>query len=210
MASPENTNLTVISVAVMMSRESAPSSGAVSGERVRELIGHPTNVIQPGDGQAFVTSAQGQFELFLLQGNKIDFRDLSGDISRASGRMPEIISGFMKELGSPTLDSYGVNFIVELEERNPPSWLAGTFLSPDLKGRIGGKLLSSDHIGITIQQPDSVVTLRFTDGGGQRVNVNYNASKQVKAVPDPDLFGQELRGRHSALFEIIDSLRSQT
>ena len=210
MASPEGTNFTIISVAVILSGQSPPSAESVSVEQVRELIGHPTSVIQGVNGQAFVTSAQGQFELFLMQGNKIDFRDLSGDIYRASDRIPKIVSGFLEQLGSPALENYGINFIVELEEGSPAAWLSRTFLSPDLKGKMGGGPLSSDHIGITIDQLDSVVTLRFTDGGGRRVGANYNASRDLKAIPDPQALGLELRNRHSVLSGILEALRNKT
>ena len=67
---------------------------------------------------------------------------------------------------------------------------------------MGGGPLSSDHIGITIDQLDCVVTLRFTDGGGRRVGANYNASRDLKSHPRPS--SSRARVEESALRPVGD------
>ena len=193
----------VSSVVMVLSPSAGLPATALSDEHLGSILGQPLSLAQGPDGRALVSNVRKQIELHLL-GNRVELRDLSGSIGKAISTIPTIINEIVAAADNP-ISSYGVNFIADLHRANAVRWLSDTFLNPDLSTRLDTPL-SSNSTSIVIQRLPKVVTIRFSHGVSDRVNVNFNASEKTIIVPRPQILAQDMENQHSLLTELLERI----
>ena len=167
---------------------------------VEGILRRPLNISQGPEGSV-ITSNRDQVEVRFLT-NKLDVRESSGEVTQAKSKVPRIVHGFLDELAEIEIQSYGVNFILEIGEERPREWLGNHLLNPDLASQLGPSL-SSNLVTLLFDQPPKTWTVRFQALPGNRLNVNFNASEVTSELPSQEKLGYEIEEQYEALKKFL-------
>lgn len=192
-------DLVVTSLAVLFDLPEIESP--VNSEQLAMVIRRPLGIGQSAEGLLIVNSSRDQIELQLAP-NKIDVRDLSGDIDHAKAKLPEVTSGILSLIDNPELTSFGLNFIVEKPMKNPTAWIGQTFLNQELAREFGSSLASTVVVIMRPGSPKSA-SVRIENRGDSRISINWNASETANSLPDPDQFAIQLQQQYDELVGFI-------
>jgi len=151
-----------------------------------------------------ITSARDQIEVHLAS-NKVDVRDLSGELDQAQSKVPRILNEFLAVLSSPPVTSYGVNFILDIRIQEPDQWLANHLLDPTLSGKLGTQL-SSQLVVLIFNQPPKIWTVRFESRDSSRININLNASEGVRVLPGLERLAEDMVTQLEAVHKLLTRL----
>jgi hypothetical protein len=181
---------------------SAPS---INERDLMAVLRRPLGIAQTPDGQFIVSSNRDQAEV-ILGANKLDVRDLSGEIANAKARIPQRLSALLKLISNPHLKSFGINFIVEFAVAEAQKALANNLLKSDTKFQSGAEL-RSDSVSLMFQHSSGKAwTLRFDSRDNQTVSLNFNASEQSENLPGGDELGLQLESQHQQMVEYVKIL----
>ena len=194
----------VVTIAVLF--EPLSSAPSLRENDLTDILKRPIGIGQTPDGMIIVSSNRDQAEIVLAL-NKIDVRDLSGDIAIAKTRIPQRLSAFLQLISPSSLTSFGLNFVTEIPVADAQKVVADSFLDPDLIGRAESEV-RSDSVSLSFRHAsEKEWTLRFGTRGNEAVTVNFNASEAAVSLPEDDELGRQLETQYEQLVEYVKLLR---
>ncbi len=203
---PESLDLLASTIAVVFEPTPQPTPINISAELLAGILREPLNVSADPAGQIMVTSTRDQVELQLLR-NKIDVRDVSGDRDQGLAKIPRIVHEFMALLGDVPLQSFGINYIVEVSKDNARDWIATKLLSPTISERIEGQL-SSNHVNLILEQTSKTLTIQLSSRVATKMNVNFNVSELTVELPSAENLRAYMDEQYQALIGLLRQLES--
>ena len=196
--------LSTIAVVLEPYDPSVPIPIGIDPERI---LRRPLNISQGPEGSV-ITSNRDQVEVQFLLNNKLDVREFSGDVAQAKSKIPRIMHGVLSSSSGIKIQSYGVNFLLEIDEEKPSEWLGNRLLNPDLASQFGTSL-SSNLVAMLFDQPPKTWAVRFHALPGDRLNVNFNASERTSGLPSQEKLGDEIEGQYKALKKFLSEIGLQ-
>jgi hypothetical protein len=194
--------LILSTIAVLFQPISVQTS--VSEQKVSAILRRPFGIGATAEGAVAITSTRDQIEVHLAS-NKVDVRDLSGELDQAQSKVPRILNEFLAFLSSPPVTSYGINFLLDIPMQQPDQWLANHLIAPALSGELETQL-SSRLVVLAFSHPPKVWTVRFESRDDSRINVNLNASEAVSVLPGLEPLAQDMVTQLGALRKLLTRL----
>ena len=195
-------DLVVSTVAVIFESPLQPPA-SISSQDVGEFLRLPSLGYSP-DGSLAINSHRDQIEV-LLSANKLDVRNVSGEHDKGVERVPAAVHGMCELFSTSAPKSFGVNFIVSVEQSEPRSWMAETFLRGDLASVLEDSP-GSDMLSFVYVRGVKTITVRFDVRPGFGINVNYNASEEISALPGREELGSDLDAQKANLDDLLRAL----
>lgn len=176
----------------------------ITDETLTGILKHPLNLGNAPGGQLVISSPRDNMEV-QISPNKIDVRDISGNIDHGKAEIPRVISEFIGLFDNPTLISYGINFVVEIANDNPAQWVAARLLNPDLSEHFGDEL-TSNQISLNFPISSKDITIQIGSRGRSQLHVNFNASENTNILPCAGTLSQEIAEQYSYLESRLSQL----
>lgn len=206
-------DLILSSVAALFEPTAPQRSVPLTDADLRTILRRPMNISQGSEG-FMISSSRDQIEV-QVGPNKIDVRELSGEIDNGKSKIPRIINGLGGLLQLSKIQTYGINFIVEVAVERPHEWIGDNLLNKELAARFGTST-SSNLITLVLDHPpaasdplNSTWTVRFEARPGGRLNVNFNASRHIDKLPEDGQLGVEVGAAYEAMTRILAQLETQ-
>lgn len=196
----EKVDVTISSIAVVTEALEKPIR--LDPKELENAMTKPLSLIQTIEG-FMVTSQRDQVEA-MFSGTRVDVRELSGQKEFYKSKIPTILA-FLVNKCSSNIKKYGVNFIVAVPCDEPDIWLASNVLSSSISSKTGKKMLGG-AAAIKLDAPPNVWTLRLEPGGDRTLNVNFNSSYLVQALPEKDELLRQLCTDFSSLIDFLNKL----
>ena len=203
MANNDRTELILSTVAVVLAPDVPPPPIGIGEHALEAILRRPLSISQSPEGP-IITSNRDQVEI-RFSPNKIDVRESSGDVTQAKSKIPRIIHGFLAISAEVKAQSYGVNFILEINVEGPHEWLGNNLLNPSLASKLGTSF-SSNLVTLLLDRPPKTWTVRFEAQSGDRLNVNFNASESTGALPNQEKLDQEIEDQYKSLNEFLSQI----
>jgi hypothetical protein len=203
LANSSQAELLLSTIAVLYQPSDPLNPVSIGGEQLASILRQPLNVGQ-GPGLLIATSSRDQLEVHFFP-NKIDVRELSGNIAQGVRKIPEILYKFLPILGQVKIQSYGINLVLETNVEKPNRWLGDKFLDRQLSSTLGASP-SCDVIVLGLEGPPKERKFQFAAQPGDKLNVNFNASERTDALPSSSRLGEELSEQYLALIELLAQL----
>jgi hypothetical protein len=166
----------------------------------------PLGVGQTPDGQLIVSSSRDQAEV-ILGINKVDVRDLSGDIAIAKTGIPKRLRAFLELMSNPIPRSFGLNFIIEFAMADSRMLLANNLLD-SAKFVQSGTELRSDSVSLIFKHNSGKSwTLRFSTPSNEAMTLNFNASEEAEKLPDGGALGDQFETQYQELVKYVKFLK---
>lgn len=206
MFNEEEFDLIIASIAFLFAAEVPKEPVPITSDQLSSILRPPLAIGQAGDGLTSISSNRDQIEI-QFGVNKLDVRDLTGDIEKARDKVPRIMQAFLALLDEPReFRSFGLNLIGEFSTNDPNAWLASNFLNPDLDGTFDMNF-STDAVSLIAERLPKEWTIRFQARKGDTINVNFNASEFSGELPDQRQLEGELAEQFAALTDFLAKLR---
>lgn len=196
----DQTNIDVIMSTIVVITASLPQPRSIDQKDLQQVLTRPLAIGQSPEG-ILVSSQRDQIEV-IVGGNKINVRDLSGQLRFSESKIPPILHFF---LGSSQINSYGVNFIVVVPRVEPLQWMRDNILSPQISERTQKTLIGGAGT-LKIVFKDKTWNIKLEHGEGDTINVDFNASEETQQLPDNDRLCQELQEQFDALLGFLNDL----
>ena len=180
-----------------------PPTILFSDETLRGLVRPPLNVFPTMDSIR-VVSNRDQIEL-VLSPVRSEVRDFSGDLEKASTKIPDVLAKVMDLLDGPVVRSFGVNFLLEAhreETEDVAAWLGKHFLRDNLEGDLG-TTVSCPSITFFYERDGKSQTIDLEVSGDSAVTINSTASEPTEALPDKPKLESEMKSQHDYLFNLL-------
>ena len=203
MASNDRNELMLSTVMVVLSPEIPPPPIGFEVQAVEAILKRPLSISQSPES-LILTSNRDQAEIQLLP-NKIEVRESSGEITQSKDKIPRIMHDFLAILGEASIQSYGVNFISEVNMEGPREWLGRSLLNQDLASKVGVSF-SSDLVALRLDRPPKTWTIRFEAQRQNRISVNFNASESTDALPSREKLNYEIEDQYKSLNEFLSQI----
>ena len=174
-------DLVLATIAILF--EPPQAAPAITQEQIGEVLHRPINIGQTPDGRLIVNSNRDQIEIQMFP-NKVDVRDLSGELAKAKEKVPEVVSKIMALVlqGAPlNIHTYGINIVVEIPMTDPNTWIGETFLKDELD-TVFGPPLSSNEITIRASEPPKTINVKIVSRENSRININFSASEETNTI----------------------------
>ena len=188
-----------------MPPETAP---AITPEVLGTVLHRPVGIGQSPDGTVVVNSNRDQIEVHIHR-NKLDVRDLSGELEKATVKVPQVVSKMMNILFSdstPSIQIYGVNIVIDTPMNEPDTWIGKTFLKDELVPFFGSTI-SSNGVSIRASEDPKTILVKIESRENSLVNINFNASERMETLPSATQFAEDLKLYHQRTLRLIESLR---
>ena len=203
MRSNDRFELLVSTVAVVLAPADIPRSVNVSTFNLEGILRRPLTFSQSLEGP-IITSNRDQVEIQFLS-NKIDVRESSGEITQARGRIPRIAHSILDTLSEIKPQSYGLNFILEIDVKRPQEWLGDNLLHPELSSKLE-TAFSSSLVTLILDRTPKKWTIRLETLSGERLSVNFNASENTDALPNQEMLGHEIEEQFESLKDFLNQI----
>ena len=197
MSEPTKLDLLFSTVAVVFDPIQNMPAFRITDETLTEILKHPLNLGNAPGGQIVISSPRDNIEV-QISPNKIDVRDLSGDIAHGQSEIPRVSSGFIELFDNPNLISYGINFVVEIANDNPALWVANRLLHADLSEYFGDEV-TSNQVSLMFPNSDKDITLQIGARGRNQLHVNFNASQNTSNLPSNEDLSEEIAQQYQIL-----------
>lgn len=200
-------DLVLATIAILF--EPPQAAPAITQEQIGDVLHRPINIGQTPDGRLIINSTRDQIEIQLFP-NKIDVRDLSGELAKAKEKVPEVVSEIINLLlpdPSPKIQTYGVNIVVEFPMTEPNTWIGETFLKDEL-GTVFASPLSSNEIAIRAIEPPKTIMVKISSRENSRVNINFNASEEMESLPDVNRLAKDLGSYYARTIKLVEDLKA--
>ena len=188
--------LILSTIAVVLDPHVPPPPIGIRGNELEAILRRPLSILQGPEGP-IITSNRDQVEIQVFP-NKFDVRESSGDVTQARSKIPRIMHGFLSISSEVKIQSYGVNFLVEINLERPREWLGNNLLHPDLASEFGTSF-SSDLVTLMLDRSPKTWTVRFQAQPSDGISVNFNASEITSELPDQEELGHEIEEQYQAL-----------
>lgn len=174
--------------------------GDISAEQVGAILKRPITVAS-GPNLTTFSSMRDQIDVLLLP-NKLDVRELSGDVKLAKSALPRILVEFMGILSNPAITSYGINFIVEVKLEDPRRWLGSSFVSPSMIETLG-QPIQLPMLSLQLDHPPKAWLVRFEVLPNNVLTVNFNASESPDVLPSEDVLATNVKEQYAAFIGFL-------
>lgn len=209
----ENKQITLILTSIAVLFELPDSPPTIKGQDLEGALAGPLNISQAPGGAVVISSTRDQIEVH-VSGNKVDIRELSGKPEQAQAAIPKLVSTMLSILNSPTVSTYGVNFITEFDMPDPEVWIGEKFLRGGLSPLFdfapkppATDRAKSNAVAIRIENPPKDFLVKVESRANARININLNASEHVAILPSADQLAIELKQYYGSTIALIESLR---
>ncbi len=199
---PQDSVELVLSTIAVILKPPLPQAD-ISQEQVGTILKRPISVVSVPNVTVF-SSIRDQIDV-RLQPNKLEVRELSGNVTQAKGALPRVLTEFMGLLGNPSVQSFGVNFIVEVKLDNPKQWLSTRFMNPKMVEQLG-QPIQLPLLSLQIDRPLKTWLVRFEVPSSDILTVNFNASESSDSLPPADVLAADVEKQHTAFIEFLRQL----
>ena len=205
MANNDRTELILSTIVVVLAPSVPPRLIDIEPHGLEAILRRPLTFSQSPVGP-IITSNRDQIEI-AFSSNRIDVRESSGDVAQAKSKISRIIHGFLAlaTLAEVSAQSYGVNFISEINVERPHEWLGNNLLNPNLASKFGTSF-SSNLVTLILDRPPKVWTVRFEARPGDRFSVNFNASENTGALPNQEKLEHDIEEQYKSLNEFLSQI----
>ena len=203
LANNDQTELILSTLAVVLALDVLPPPIGIREDALETILRRPLSISLSPEGP-IISSNRDQVEI-RFSPNKIDVRESSGDVTQAKSKIPRIIHGFLDTLAEVKPQSYGVNFILEINVEGPREWLGNNLLNPSLAPKLGSSF-SSNLVTLILDRPPKTWTVRLEAQPGDRLTVNFNASESTGALPNQEKLDHEIEDQYKSLNEFLSQI----
>lgn len=197
--------LEIVASTIAIVFEPLDSPPSLKDQDLTALMRRPLALGQTVNGLLVVSSNRDQAE-FHLGANKLDVRDLSGEIANAKTRIPSLLRQVYDLISNPPLRTIGFNFIIEFEVPDAQKVLADCLLKSDSVPP--GTDLRSNSVSLVFQHSSGKAwALRFSTRSNEVVILNFNASQDTDSLPDGAALGGELESQYEQMIKFVKSLK---
>jgi len=192
--------VTMSTIAVVS--DEPPSQVSLSDKELESILKRPFTIGQSPAGTV-VSSQRDQIEI-IAGGNKLNVRDLSGDVEFSESKIPTILDFFIKKIEFQ-ISSYGINFIITVPCAEPGQWIRDNILAPNISEKISKTVLRGAAV-LNIASGDKTWNIKLDPGESNKINVDFNASETTEQIPDQDRFREELQEQFDGLRQFLSDL----
>ena len=179
MASESSWDISQSTIAVVIQPPVSPPN--IQDADLRSLIRPPYAIGQASATESILSSTRDQMEI-ILSPSKINVRDTSGKDEFDDSRVPEILHWFVGKYGTP-VRSFGINFVILLENPNPQLWIKEVLLNPSIESKSGLNLLGG-QARISLQTGQKTWNIGFQQMQEENIlELNFNASQEASELP---------------------------
>ena len=204
MRSNDRFELLVSTVAVVLAPvDPPPLSISTRTLELEGILRRPISLSQGPEGP-IVTSSRDQVEVRFLP-NKFDVRESSGEVARAKNSISRIAHSLLATFDELNPQSYGVNFILEIDVERPQEWLGKNLLNLGLSSVLDTDV-SSNLVTLMLNRYPKTWTVRFETRSGDRLSVNFNASENTDDLPNQEILGREIEEQFESLKDFLDQI----
>ena len=176
----------------------------IDPDALTTFMRRPISIGQTAAGLTVVHSGRDQIDVH-LGANKLDVRGISGELPDIREKVPKVLEPFLELLSISTIQTYGVNFILEVSPSEPNTWLSSTFLNPTLTDTFRTPV-SSTGVVLKYNHAPKEVTLRLDARDNSVLSVNFNASESATSPPNQGQLSQDLEDQYANLVRILQDL----
>ena len=201
-------SIEILSTAVEVIHEPVLPPDDTSVEILRKFM-RPLLIISPMStpGSLKITSNRDQTEV-LVSGDQTGVRDFSGDVLRASDKLPELLESVLGLLSATEIQSYEIQFLLEYRmdgAEDAGRWLAPKVLKDDFIRNLGTDVASGlVAFGFSRGTKFQTLDLRVLDAS--TVMVKSVASESVEALAVRESLGSELTAQYRDLTDMLRKL----
>ena len=181
----------------------------LDAEGLQSVLRPPLSAGPTANGQFLVSSARDQIEV-QLSARRLEIRDMRGDPDHVHESIPKRLDWFVeKYYGESTLQSYGVNFIMEAPQADPQMWLATNILKEGLGSTIGALVGSNNASLIFVREPKRwtiKLEARIVPEDMKRIHIDSNSSENTAERPNHGKLAEEIPYEYKALIQALDQL----
>ena len=206
MVTNNNLDLTMTTIAVVVEAPLEPPQ--ITQDAMTQLLRPPLATGVSQSGETLISSNRDQIEV-LFSPNKINVRYQGDDPASAKNLIPRTLLQFLTWYQTD-VKSYGVNFVVlvSLGEVDPETWLADNLIAPAVSDRLGGAIIGSKGVSISLEAENKTWNLEFSRSTEGKLMINFNSSEEVGEAgwpPTPNL-GDQLDSQYEHLVELVRRL----
>lgn len=176
----------------------------ITGQQLNNVLKRPHSIGELPSGGMSITSSRDQIEIQMLP-NKIDVRDLSGELGHAKEEVPRVLHEFFALLSDPTIFSFGINFILVCPVENPKEWLGQNLLKSNLEELLNQQP-TSNAISISLRRPPKTINVSFRPGERASINVNFNSSEEATELPPREALESQMQMQYEELLAMLQGL----
>jgi hypothetical protein len=200
-------DLVLATIAILFEPPTAASP--ITQEQIGDVLRRPINIGQTPDGRLIINSNRDQIEIQIYP-NKVDVRDLRGELAKAMEKVPEAVFKIMALVfqdAPPKIHTYQINIVVEIPVVDPNTWMGETFLKEDLSAFFGPPI-SSNEIAIRANEPPKPIIVKILSRDDSRININFSASEETEPLPDKDRLAEELEIFHARTLKLVEDIKA--
>ena len=178
MANQSSWDISQSTIAVVIQPPVSPPNFEESD--LRSLLRPPYSIGQASAGESILSSARDQVEVIFTP-SKINVRDLSGKDNFDDSRVPEILHLFVYKYGT-LIRSFGINFVILIENPDPQRWIRKVLLNPSLEAKSGFSLLGG-QARVSLQSGPKTWNIGFQQIQEENVlELNFNSSEMASEL----------------------------
>lgn len=186
-----------------------PTHIELDEELMASSLESPISVSQFPEGGTMISGARSQMEV-VLHPNKLNVRELSGDIGRGANKIPRVVHSFLEFLKVEQPSSFGLNYLLEVVCENPSEWVGSRLLAKDLTDTLKpANKLRSNNLDVIVERPPKVWTIRFQVRRRDRIHIDFNSNEELSNEPLPsgESLSQQLVEQGQELYEFVRKLK---
>ena len=187
---------------IAVTSEQPPQAISIDQKKLEDVLARPLTIGQSPQG-LLVSSQRDQLQV-IAGANKINVRDLSGQLEFSQSKVPTVLDFFIRESGFQ-VNSYGVNFIITVPCKEPAQWIRDNILAPQISEKIRKTLVGGTAV-VSIASGHKTWNVKLEPGGNETVGVDFNASEVTTRLPDQDMLHEELKDQFDGLVQLLTDL----
>ena len=195
-----NIDITISTIAVVGKIMPKPTN--LNPKEIEQILRPPFSISESPTG-TLISSQKDQIEV-IAGGIKLNVRDFSGKDDFTENKIPEIIHYFMEKTQAD-VQSYGINFIVTVEQDNPESWIANNIISSDISEKIG-KTITGSSATLRLDAGQKIINLKIDPNDRGYINIDFNASETATELPNIAQLKDQQSTYYGELKRIINNM----
>ena len=175
---------------------------SISQQELEQHLTPPLTIGQSQEG-LLVSSQKDQIQV-LAGGIKLNVRDLSGRKTFTRSKIPKILHYFIKTFGLQ-VNSYGVNFVINLPCEQSDKWISDNILSTQVFKKTGKKLVGGAAT-VKLVSEQKIWNVKFETYSDKKIKVDFNASQNIQQLPNEKTLKIELQEQFNDLLKFLGSM----
>ena len=187
---------------IAVTSDQPPLQTSFSEKELESILKRPFTIGQSPAG-LMVSSQRDQIEI-IAGGNKLNVRDLRGDVEFSKSKIPTVLDFFIQKT-EYQVSSYGVNFLITVPCAESGQWIRDNILAPNISERIGMTVFRGAAV-LNITSGDKTWNIKLEPGESDRINVDFNASETTGQLPDQERLRKEMSEQFDGLIKLLNDL----